>query len=243
MRKMIVVRDITKVYNIGPVEIRAVNGIDVSIAAGEFLSIVGPSGSGKTTLLHLIGLLDTPTSGIISVDGLETKAMNAKELTRLRREKIGFVFQEFNLLPVLNARENVELPLRYLKVPTQERHEKAMQALEMVGLTERAGNRPSQLSGGEQQRVAIARALVTDPVLVLADEPTGELDTYNTCKVIELMRDLNRETGQTFAIVTHDPMVADYTRRIITLRDGKIDSDTAGPEVELACDADTNDIR
>ncbi|MBN2026296.1 MAG: ABC transporter ATP-binding protein [Actinobacteria bacterium] len=240
---MIVVRDITKVYNIGPVEIRAVNGIDLSIAAGEFLSIVGPSGSGKTTLLHLIGLLDTPTSGGISVDDLETKSLTAKELTRMRREKIGFVFQEFNLLPVLNARENVELPLRYLKVPTQERHDRAMQALEMVGLTERAGNRPGQLSGGEQQRVAIARALVTDPVLVLADEPTGELDTYNTCKVIELMRDLNRETGQTFAIVTHDPMVADYTRRIVTLRDGKIASDTAGPEAELACDADTDDIR
>jgi putative ABC transport system ATP-binding protein len=144
---------------------------------------------------------------------------------------------------VLNARENVELPLRYLKVPAQERHRRAMEALEMVGLSERANNRPGQLSGGEQQRVAIARALVTNPVLVLADEPTGELDTYNTCKVIELMRDLNRETGQTFAIVTHDPMVADYTRRIVTLRDGKVFSDTAGPETELACDAADKELR
>jgi putative ABC transport system ATP-binding protein len=240
---MISIQGVTKVYNIGPVEIRAVNGIDAAIEAGEFLSIVGPSGSGKTTLLHLIGLLDAPTSGSISVDGMETGTLSAKELTRLRREKIGFVFQEFNLLPVLNARENVELPLRYLKVPSQERRSRAMQALDMVGLSERADNRPSQLSGGEQQRVAIARALVTDPVLVLADEPTGELDTYNTCKVIELMRDLNRETGQTFAIVTHDPMVADYTRRVITLRDGRVASDTAGPDAELACDTDGDNIR
>ena len=240
---MIKVQDITKVYNIGPIEIRAVNGLDVAIDAGEFLSIVGPSGSGKTTLLHLIGLLDAPTSGSISIDDMETGALSAKELTRLRREKIGFVFQEFNLLPVLNARENVELPLRYLKVSGEERHRRAMQALDMVGLTDRANNRPSQLSGGEQQRVAIARALVTNPGLVLADEPTGELDTYNTCKVIELMRDLNKETGQTFAIVTHDPMVADYTRRIITLRDGKVASDTAGPEAELACEDGNDDVR
>ena len=240
---MILARGISKIYNIGPVKIKAVDDLDVAIEAGEFLSIVGPSGSGKTTLLHLIGLLDTPTSGSISIDGMEAGNLSARELTRLRREKIGFVFQEFNLLPVLNARENVELPLRYLKVPAQERHRRALEALEMVGLSERSNNRPRQLSGGEQQRVAIARALVTDPVLVLADEPTGELDTYNTCKVIELMRDLNRETGQTFAIVTHDPMVADYTRRIVTLRDGKIASDTAGPEAELACDADSEDIR
>jgi putative ABC transport system ATP-binding protein len=239
---MIVTQDITKVYNIGPVEIKAVDGLDISIEAGEFLSIVGPSGSGKTTLLHLIGLLDVPTSGSISIDGQEAGTLSPKELTRLRREKLGFVFQEFNLLPVLNARENVELPLRYLKVSTQERHRRAMEALDMVGLGERANNRPSQLSGGERQRVAIARALVTNPVLVLADEPTGELDTYNTCKVIELMRDLNRETGQTFAIVTHDPMVADYTRRIITLRDGKVASDTAGPESELACENYSDDI-
>ncbi|MBC7230502.1 MAG: ABC transporter ATP-binding protein [Actinobacteria bacterium] len=233
---MITARGVTKVYRIGPAEIRAVDGLDLDIEAGEFLSIVGPSGSGKTTLLHLIGLLDSPTSGSITVEGRETLGLSPRELTRLRREKIGFVFQEFNLLPVLDARENVELPLRYLKVPASERRRRAMEALEMVGLRERAGNRPGQLSGGEQQRVAIARALVTRPMLVLADEPTGELDTQNTCRVIELMRDLNRETGQTFAIVTHDPMVADYTRRIITLRDGRVAGDTAGPEAELACD-------
>jgi len=149
-------------------------------------------------------------------------------LTRIRREKIGFVFQEFNLLPVLSARENIELPLRYLKVPAKERHQRSMQALEKVDLGNRAENRPTQLSGGEQQRVAIARALVTNPVLVLADEPTGELDTQNTCRIIELMRDLNLETRQTFAIVTHDAMVASYTNRTITLRDGRVASDVAG---------------
>ena len=239
---MIKVRGVTKVYRIGPTEIRAVDGLDLDIEAGEFLSIVGPSGSGKTTLLHLLGLLDAPTSGSISLDGREATGLPPRELTRLRREKIGFVFQEFNLLPVLNARENVELPLRYLKVPGPERHRRAMEALEMVGLSDRADNRPGQLSGGEQQRVAIARALVTNPALVLADEPTGELDTQNTCRVIELMRDLNRDTGQTFAIVTHDPMVADYTRRIITLRDGRVADDSAGPEAELACDADAPTI-
>ncbi|MBC7247506.1 MAG: ABC transporter ATP-binding protein [Actinobacteria bacterium] len=235
---MIEVRDISKIYHIGGTEIRAVDGLSLRIEAGEFLSIVGPSGSGKTTLLHILGLLDTPDTGSVLLDGRETTGLPPRELTRLRREKIGFVFQEFNLLPVLNALENVELPLRYLGVNAAERRRRARRALEMVGLADRAANRPGQLSGGEQQRVAIARALVTDPVLVLADEPTGELDTYNTCRVIELMRDLNRETGRTFAIVTHDPMVADYTRRIVTLRDGKVSDDSAGPEADLSCEED-----
>ena len=238
---MIVARGLTKIYRIGPMEIKAVDDLDLSIDKGEFLSIVGPSGSGKTTLLHLIGFLDSPTMGSISIDGAEAGVLSNADLTRLRREKIGFVFQEFNLLPVLNARENVELPLRYLKVPSRERHSRAMEALEKVGLTERANNRPPQLSGGERQRVAIARALVTDPVLVLADEPTGELDTYNTCRIIELMRDLNRDTQQTFAIVTHDPMVADYTRRIVTLRDGNITSDEVVKEKEIACEEGEDD--
>jgi len=235
---VIEVRGISKIYHIGGSEIRAVDGIDLRIEAGEFLSIVGPSGSGKTTLLHILGLLDSPDSGSVFLDGREVTGLPPRELTVLRREKIGFVFQEFNLLPVLNALENVELPLRYLGVSAPQRRRRALQALEMVGLAARAANRPSQLSGGERQRVAIARALVTDPVLVLADEPTGELDTYNTCRVIELMRDLNRETARTFAIVTHDPMVADYTRRIISLRDGKMEKDGAGPEAALSCEDD-----
>lgn len=233
---MIEATGLTKIYKIGPMEIRAVDGLDVSIDRGEFLSIVGPSGSGKTTLLHLLGCLDTPTSGIISIDGMATNSLSQSQLTKIRREKIGFVFQEFNLLPVLSARENVELPLRYQNIPAKERHQRAMEALEKVGLSNRANNRSTQLSGGEQQRVAIARALVTNPVLVLADEPTGELDTQNTCRIIELMRDLNLETQQTFAIVTHDAMVAGYTNRTISLRDGKVASDIAGegriPECE-----------
>jgi putative ABC transport system ATP-binding protein len=240
---MISAKGLTRIYKIDSMEIRAVDNLSLTIDKGEFLSIVGPSGSGKTTLLHLIGCLDTPTSGSISIDDVETSSLSQSELTRIRREKIGFVFQEFNLLPVLNARENVELPLRYLKVPTPERHRRAMEALEMVGLSNRARNRSNQLSGGEQQRVAIARALVTNPTLVLADEPTGELDTYNTCRIIELMRDLNHETGQTFAVVTHDPMVAEYTRRTISLRDGKVSKDETGPERDLVCEPNDKDIR
>jgi putative ABC transport system ATP-binding protein len=234
---MIQAEGITRVYNIGGEEIKAVNDLSLSIDKGEFLSIVGPSGSGKTTLLHLLGLLDEPDAGRVVIDGVDMSTLSAHELTRMRRERIGFVFQEYNLLPVLNAMENVELPLRYQKVPAKERHRRAVEALERVGLEKRMKNRPTQLSGGEQQRVAIARALITDPVLVLADEPTGELDTANSCRIIELMRDINRESDQTVAIVTHNPMVADYTRRIITLRDGKIFSDVAGPEADLECDA------
>jgi putative ABC transport system ATP-binding protein len=219
--------DLTKIYHVGDTTIRAVDGLDIEIDKGEFLSIMGPSGSGKTTLLHLLGCLDVPTSGTIFIDGRETEKLGEKALALIRREKVGFVFQEFNLLPVLNAVENVELPLRYLKVKPAARRERAMAALEKVGLTDRANNKPSQLSGGESQRVAIARALVTEPALVLADEPTGELDTTNTVKIMELLSDLNREFEQTFAIVTHDPMVAEKTRRIISIRDGKVAADEA----------------
>ena len=233
----IVLEQLSKVYaEGGSEEVRAVNGIDLAIEKGEFVAIVGPSGSGKSTLLNLIGGLDVPTDGHVFIDGVDTQGLNEKELTRIRREKIGFIFQEFNLLPVLNASENVQLPLRYLKVPAHEREKRAADALELVGLTNRAKNRPSQLSGGERQRVAIARALVTSPALVLADEPTGELDTVNTCRIIEVMRDLNDKLEQTFAIVTHDPMVAGYTRRVVTLRDGKVESDVPGDAADLHCD-------
>ena len=222
---IVTTKDLKKTYRVGETTINAVNGIDLDIEPGEFLAIVGPSGSGKTTLLHLLGCLDVPTSGTVTIDGRETARMSSGALSDIRRERLGFVFQEFNLLPVMSAAENVELPLRYLKVKPAERRRRALVALEKVGLSQRAANRPTQLSGGEQQRVAIARALVTEPALVLADEPTGELDTANTERLMDLVSSLNSETGQTFAIVTHDPQVAARTRRKVTMRDGKIDSD------------------
>ncbi len=228
--KQVTTRDLTRVYQVGDSEVRAVDGLDFSLERGEFVSIMGPSGSGKSTLLNLLGCLDTPTSGQVLIDGVDTGELNTRQRTRLRREKIGFVFQEFNLLPVLNAVENVELPLRYLGVKSAERRRRAHTALEKVGLDKRSKHRPSQMSGGEQQRVAIARALVADPVIVLADEPSGELDTGNTRRILELMRDLNQNLGQTIAVGTHDPMVAEYTRRVISLRDGKVTEDTGSPE-------------
>ena len=216
-----------KVYKVGETTINAVDGLDLAIEKGEFLSIMGPSGSGKTTLLHLLGCLDVPTSGTVSIEGKETGDLKPTALASIRREKIGFIFQEFNLLPVLSAVENVELPLRYQKVKPAERRRRALEALAKVGLSERANNKPGQLSGGESQRVAIARALVTEPALVLADEPTGELDTTNTVRIMDLLRELNEQLDLTVAIVTHDPMVAERTRRIISIRDGKIESDKA----------------
>lgn len=223
---IVAVRDIRKVYHIGEQTINAVNGLDLEIAKGEFLSIVGPSGSGKTTLLHLLGCLDVPTSGEVVIDGEEVAKLSSSALAEIRMNKIGFVFQEFNLLPILSATENVELPLRYLKKKKAERRWLALEALDRVGLSDRANNRPTQLSGGEQQRVAIARSLVTEPALVLADEPTGELDTENTHRFMDLVSRLNKESGQTFVIVTHDQMVAERTGRIVKLRDGMIESDT-----------------
>lgn len=222
---IVTTKDLTKVYRVGETTIKAVDGLDLEIDKGEFMAIVGPSGSGKTTLLHMLGCLDVPTSGTVTIDGRETGTLSSSALSDIRREKIGFVFQEFNLLPIMSAAENVELPLRYLKVKPAERRRRALEALEKVGLSDRAANRPTQLSGGEIQRVAIARALVTQPALVLADEPTGELDTANTVRFMELVSDLNGQFDQTFAIVTHDPMVAERTNRIVSIRDGSIESD------------------
>jgi putative ABC transport system ATP-binding protein len=232
----IVTTDLRKTYGEGEAVVHAVDGINFTMEPGEFVAIIGPSGSGKSTLLNLLGCLDLPSEGHVIIDGEDTAVLSQKALTRLRRQKIGFVFQEFNLLPVLDAVENVELPLRYLGVHTKERRDRSLEALAEVGLEKRVNNRPSQMSGGERQRVAIARALVTRPALVLADEPTGELDTANTCRVIELMRKLNDDLQQTFAVVTHDPMVASYARRVISLRDGAVVSDEPQEAAPISCD-------
>jgi putative ABC transport system ATP-binding protein len=219
---MIKLENITKVYRMGTENIHALSGIDLVVKEGEFVAIVGPSGSGKSTLLHIIGGLDSPTSGIVSVDGQDLSRASDGELSRYRNRSVGFVFQTFNLHPTYNALENVALPLIFSKMPRTKRIKLAREALEIVGLTERASHRPNQLSGGERQRVSIARALVVQPRLILADEPTGNLDSKTGDKIIELLVRLNREKGLTLLLVTHNLDVANIAERTIFLRDGRI---------------------
>lgn len=226
MRSAIVqTRDLAKTYVMGQSEVHALAGVDLTIERGEFIAIVGRSGSGKSTLLNMLGCLDRPTSGTIIIDGEEVAKVRQTRLPRIRREKIGFVFQQFNLIPTLTALENVMLPLKYAGVPRSQQKERARKALEWVELRGRLDHRPSELSGGEQQRVAIARALVNSPAIVLADEPTGELDSQMAVAIIDMMRELGRTYGQTFVIVTHDTLVANETERIVRLQDGRIISD------------------
>ncbi len=227
---IIQVTDVTKSYKIGEVETRALSGITLGIAPGEFTALVGPSGSGKTTLLQIMGCLDRPDSGSIHVNGQEVTRLNADRRADIRRQEIGFVFQFFALVPVLTAYENVELPLLLSGLGTRERRERVMAMLEAVGLADRAHHRPDQMSGGQQQRVAIARALVKRPIIVLADEPTANLDTANGEQAMAIMERLNRETGTAFVFATHDPRVMAYARRTVRLVDGRIveDSGVAG---------------
>lgn len=217
------VRNIKKSYRMGKVIVQALRGVSFSVMEGEFLAVLGPSGSGKSTLLHLIGCLDRPDEGEIILDGKNVLKLSDDELAELRLKRIGFIFQFFNLLPRLTALENVELPLMLARVPEREAREKAKKLLELVGLGGRLNHKPSELSGGEQQRVAIARALVNDPKLVLADEPTGNLDTKSGWDIVNLMRKLNEEMNQTFIVVTHDQKVAEVADRIIYLRDGLVE--------------------
>ena len=217
--------DIHKTYHTGEVDVPALRGVDLRIERGEVIAVMGPSGCGKTTLLNCLSGLDLADQGMINIEGNNLIEMSDQERTDYRARSMGFVFQFYNLLPVLNAVENVEMPLLVSGVRPQTAREQALEALDQVGLSERAYHRPAALSGGERQRVTLARALVNRPVIVWADEPTGELDTENTMRIMELMRELNRELDQTFAIVTHDPMVAGYTRRKVTLRDGKVEED------------------
>jgi putative ABC transport system ATP-binding protein len=206
----------------GQQEIRALDGVDLTIADGEFVAIVGPSGSGKSTLLHVVGGLDTPSGGEVVVDGQALGQAKDRELARFRNRQVGFVFQTFNLQPTYNAVENVALPLVFAGVPPAERQRRAKAALEAVGLADRFQHKPAQLSGGERQRVAIARALVTDPAYILADEPTGNLDTATSQEIVRLLDRLHRERGLTVVLVTHDVEMAALAGRQITLRDGQI---------------------
>jgi putative ABC transport system ATP-binding protein len=215
---------LTRRYKMGDAFVDALRGVDLTIQRGEFVALVGPSGSGKSTVLNLIGGLDRPTSGQVWIDGVELSATDERALTRHRREHVGFVFQTFNLLPRLTAEENVALPLMFSGVPHQERLSRARALLQRVGLSHRLTHRPSQLSGGEQQRVAIARALVGQPALLLADEPTGNLDTTTGAEIMALLQKLNQEGDLTLLVVTHDPEVAAFADRVVTLRDGRVEA-------------------
>lgn len=224
MTPLIFLSGIYKTYTLGEVQVNALNGVDLQIKPGEFVAIIGPSGSGKSTLMHIIGLLDKPTKGTVKLEEHAVENLSSDSLAKLRNEHIGFVFQAFNLLPRTSAIENVELPLIYSGVTSAERRRRAIRALELVGLPDRMDHTPSQLSGGQQQRVAIARALVTKPLLILADEPTGNLDSKAGDEIITLLDKLNNE-GNTIVVVTHEHEIAEKTKRVIEMKDGVIIKD------------------
>ena len=220
---MIELQNVTKVYTIGTVDVPALNGVSLSIGRGEMTAIMGPSGSGKSTLMNMLGCLDVPTSGRYVLEGEEVGSLAGNRLAEIRNGKIGFVFQVYNLLPRLSALSNVELPLLYGN--GHERKRRALEALERVGLADRVGHRPTELSGGEQQRVGIARALVKNPSILLADEPTGNLDSRSSEEIMSILQALNRDDAMTVIVVTHDPEIADQTRRVVSMRDGVVVSD------------------
>jgi putative ABC transport system ATP-binding protein len=224
---LIEARKINKVYRLGDIDVRALDGISTSIEKREFVAIMGQSGSGKSTFMNVLGCLDTPTDGHYLLDGVDTGGLSRDELAEIRNKKLGFVFQGFNLLSRTSALENVELPMLYNGFPAHERHERAREALKSVGLEGREGHHPNQLSGGQQQRVAIARALVNDAPIILADEPTGNLDTKTSVEIMELFKALNDDKHITVIVVTHEPDIAAYSKRIIRFLDGRIVSDEA----------------
>lgn len=237
---MLITRDLVKTYRMAQQEVQALKAVSLEILTGQMVAIMGPSGSGKSTLMTLLGCLDTPTAGSLELDGVDVSKASEVELSHIRNRKIGFVFQSFHLLPDLNALENVALPLFYARRPSSERLQRAQAALEKVGLGTRVHHRPLELSGGQQQRVSIARALVNEPALLLADEPTGALDTRTSYEIMRLLQDLNAQ-GSTLVIITHEPDIARCCQRIIILRDGVIESDQPNepwiPEWEAEEDA------
>jgi len=219
---IIQVENLVKTYQLGKVSIPALRGVDFNVAKGEFLVVMGPSGSGKTTLLNLIGAIDKPTSGSVLIDGRDITTLGEGELTKLRRHKIGFIFQFYNLIPALTAQENVELPLLTAGISRREASKRAIELLDMVGLAPRVGHFPDELSGGEQQRIAIARALANRPNVILADEPTGDLDTKTGSEVVRILHETSKKENATVIVVTHDPMIAEKADRILEMRDGQI---------------------
>ncbi len=221
---MIKLENIKKIYQMGSTEVRALDGVSLEVAAHEFVSIIGPSGSGKSTLMNMIGCLDVPTSGKYWIDGVEGSMMGDNDLADLRNHKIGFIFQQYNLLPKLTAYENVELPLIYKGISSSKRYKLAMEALDRVGLADKSRHKPTELSGGQQQRVSIARALASHPALILADEPTGALDSKSGIEIMQMMHELHEE-GNTIILITHDLNIAKQARRIITIKDGRIVDD------------------
>ena len=226
MSALVEIRDVCKIYNPGENEVRALDHVSVSIDAGEFVAIIGQSGSGKSTLMNVLGCLDVPTGGLYRLHGQDVSRLNDNELSDIRNREIGFIFQGFNLIPNLTALENVELPLIYRGVSKAERTELSRVALEKVGLQNRMGHRPAEMSGGQQQRVAIARAIAQAPPVILADEPTGNLDSHSTKEILEILKGLHRE-GRTVILITHDNEVAAQAERIIKIKDGRIESDSA----------------
>ena len=238
MSTSISVRDLTKVYDLGEVKVRALRGVSVDITEGEFVSVIGPSGSGKSTFMHILGCLDRPSSGTYVLDGADVSKLSKNALAAVRNKKIGFVFQGFNLLSRTTALDNVELPLLYNGdgMRGKERRRRANAALESVGLADRAGHHPNQLSGGQQQRVAIARSLINEPAILLADEPTGNLDTRTSIEVMDIFQRLNTERGITVLLITHEQDIAEYGTRIIAFRDGKIVTDEQSHVRRLAAD-------
>jgi putative ABC transport system ATP-binding protein len=230
---LIEAKDISKIYQLGDVEVRALDRVSVVIEKGEFLAIMGPSGSGKSTLMNIIGCLDIPTEGEYLLEGVDVGKVDRDRLAQIRNEKLGFVFQGFNLLPRTSALENVELPMLYSGVSAKERKERALSALKTVGLEGREHHHPNQLSGGQQQRVAIARAIVNQAPVILADEPTGNLDTHTSVEIMELFQKLNGDSGITIILVTHEPDIATYSRRILRFLDGHLVSDKTAKEDKM----------